>query len=184
MSQELVVIAVDDPIKAQEMLLAASRLASDGKLGIDDAVILTKSTDGRSHRIETTDLTPMEGGVGGAFWGLFFGTILLGPVGGLVTGAVTGGAGALLAKVIDRGISDEFVAQMENILEPGHAALCLLTDFEDNEAVLHELNRFDGTLVWSNLPPAAAAEVQAALEGGDVDHAIPVTPPAPRDPTD
>ena len=178
MSQELVVIAVDDPMKAQEMLMAAGRLGKDGKLGIDDAVIVTRSADGRhTHKLETTDLTPAEGGFGGAFWGLLLGTLIAGPVGGLVTGAVTGGAGALLAKIIDRGISDEFIRQMEGLLEPGHAALCLLTDFEDNEAVLRELNRFDGTLIWSNLPPEAATAINAALASGDDEHALPVDPP-------
>ena len=183
MPQQLVVIAVDSPARAQELLLAAGQLASEGKLGIDDAVILTKAADGHSHKLETTDLTPIEGGVGGAFWGLFLGTLLLGPVGGLVTGAVTGGAGALLAKVVDRGISDEFLGEMEALLQPGHAALCLLTDFEDDQAVLHELNRFDGKLIWSNLPPEAAAEINRALEAGETGHAVPVEDrPAPPPP--
>jgi uncharacterized membrane protein len=185
MPKQLVVIGVDDPLKAQELLLAASRLAGEGDLALDDAVILTKSVDGRAHKIETTDLTPAEGGLGGAFWGLFLGTILLGPVGGLVTGAVTGGAGALLAKVVDRGISDEFVERMETLLEPGHAALCLLADIGDDDAVLHELDRFDGTLIWSDLPPEVAHEIEAALETGHHDHAIPVSAPEddPTDPT-
>lgn len=173
MTQQLVVIAVDDPMKAQEMLMAAGRLAKDGKLGIDDAVILTKNADGKTHKLETTDMTPAEGGLGGAFWGLLFGTLLAGPVGGLVTGAVTGGAGALMAKLIDRGISDDFIKQMEDLLEPNHAALCLLTRFTDNEATIHELNRFDGKLIWSNLPPEVAEDVNEALQSGDTGHAIP-----------
>jgi uncharacterized membrane protein len=178
MSQSLVVIAVNGPMEAQEMLMAAGRLGNEGKLDIDDAVIITKSDDGRHvHKLETTDLTPAEGGFGGAFWGLLFGTLLAGPVGGLITGAVTGGAGALLAQVIDRGISDDFIRQMENLLEPGHAALCLLTDFEDNKAVIHELNRFDGKLIWSNLPPEVAEVVQLALDAGDADQSLPIDSP-------
>ncbi|HEY6531137.1 MAG TPA: DUF1269 domain-containing protein [Acidimicrobiales bacterium] len=185
MAEQIVVIAVDSPSKAQEMLLAAGQLAAAGKLGIKDAVVLTKSGDGHSHKLETTDLTPVEGGVGGAFWGLFLGTLVLGPVGGLVTGAVTGGAGALLAKVMDRGISDEFIEEMEGLLEPGHAALCLLTDQDDDDddAVLQELNRFDGKLIWSNLPPEAAAEVTRALEAGDTEHSLPIEPPSASTPT-
>ena len=69
MSQELVVIAVDDPMKAQEMLMAAGRLGHDGKLDIDDAVIITKSSDGHhTHKLETTDLTPAEGGYLLSLW--------------------------------------------------------------------------------------------------------------------
>ena len=159
--------------------MAAGRLGHEGKLDIDDAVVITKSADGHhTHKLETTDLTPAEGGFGGAFWGLLFGTLLAGPVAGLVTGAVTGGAGALLAKLIDRGISDDFIKQMETLLEPGHAALCLLTNYEDNAAVLQELNRFDGELMWSNLSPEAAAAVNEALHDGNTDHALPVDPPA------
>jgi uncharacterized membrane protein len=177
-TQELVVIAVDSTEKAQELLLAAGRLAADGKLGIDDAVVLSKSADGNAHKLETTDLTPIEGGVGGAFWGLFLGTLVLGPVGGLVAGAVTGGAGALLAKVVDRGISDSFTKEMESLLEPGHAAVCILTNYEDSAAVLAELNRFEGKVIWSNLPTEAVDEINRALEAGDVEHAFPVDPPS------
>ena len=179
MTQQIVVIAVDDPLKAQEMLIAAGRLAKDERLGIDDAVIISKNADGRAHKIETTDMTPVEGGLGGAFWGLLLGTLVAGPVGGLVTGAVTGGAGALLAKVIDRGISDEFIEEMEDLLQPGDAALCLLTNFADNEAAVHELNRFDGKLIWSNLPPEAAIAVNEALHAGDTQAAIPVEDATP-----
>ena len=183
MTQQLVVIAVDDPLKAQEMLIAAGRLAKDEHLGIDDAVIVSKTDDGRAHKIETTDMTPVEGGLGGAFWGLLLGTLVAGPVVGLATGAVTGGAGALLAKIIDRGISDEFIEQMEDLLEPGDAALCLLTNFADNEAAIHELNRFDGTLIWSNLPPEAAIAVNDALHAGETHGAIPVDEPPSADDT-
>jgi len=183
MPQELVVIAVNSVDKAQQLLRAAGELAADGKVGIHDAVVLSKSSDGRSHKLETTDLTPIEGGVGGAFWGLFLGTLVLGPVGGVVAGAVTGGAGVLLSKVLDRGISDEFAKEMETLLEPGHAAVCLLVDLDDNVAVLQELDHFEGKVLWSNLPAEAVAEINRALESGDGAHALPVdgpdAPPAP-----
>lgn len=173
MTQELVVIAVDSSSKAQELLLAAGQLAADGNLKIEDAVVLSKSADGHDHKLETTDLTPVEGGVGGAFWGLFLGTIVLGPVGGLVAGAVTGGAGALLAKVVDHGIHDDFVKQMQGLLEPGQSAVCLLTSGDgDREAILHQLEHFDGQLLWSDLPPEAAAEINRALAAGDAEHSI------------
>ena len=182
MSRQLVVIGVDDPSAAREMLFAAGQLAQQGKLGLDDAVILTRSADGRAHKLETTDITPVEGGVGGAFWGLLLGTLVLGPVGGLVTGAVTGGAGALLAKIVDRGISDDFLEEMERLLRPGQAALCLLTSGDADPAVLEQLEQFDGRLIWSDLPPEVAADVNEALAAGQSDHALPISPTAPPTP--
>ena len=117
MAQQLVVIAFDDALKAHELLLAASRLQAHGELSVEDAVIITKDPDGRTHRVETTDLTPAEGALSGAFWGLLFGTLLLGPWGGLVTSAASAGGGALLGKLIDRGVSDDFIKQMRSEIE-------------------------------------------------------------------
>lgn len=166
MSQQLVVIAFDDALKAHELLLAASRLQAHGELSIEDAVIITKDPDGRTHRIETTDLTPAEGALSGAFWGLLFGTLLLGPVGGLVTSAASAGGGALLGKLIDRGISDEFIRQMRSEIERGTTAVVFLVNFAHADALAREMGRFDGTLIFSTLPEDVKDLVNEALEEG------------------
>lgn len=166
MAQQLVVIAFDDPMKAQELLVAASRLQSHGELSVEDAVIITKDPDGATHRIETTDLTPAEGALSGAFWGLLFGTLLLGPLGGLVTSAASAGGGALLGKLVDRGISDEFVKQMRSEIDRGTTAVVFLVNFGHRDAVARELARFDGVLVYSTLSDAARAALEDALADG------------------
>lgn len=165
--QQLNVIAFDDHLRAQELLLACTRLAEQGHLAIVDAVVVTKSPDGHAHAHETTELTPAEGALGGGFWGLLIGTLLLGPIGGVVTGAVTAGGGALLTDLIDRGVSRQFVKQIKTELQANSAALILLTDHTDLEALDRELARFAGaTLLWSNLPADARAAVEAALAAG------------------
>ncbi len=180
MSQQLVVIAFDDPMKAQELLLAASRLQSHGELSVEDAVIITKDPDGATHRIETTDLTPAEGALSGAFWGLLFGTLLLGPIGGLVTSAASAGGGALLGKLVDRGVSDEFIKQMKSEIDRGTTAVVFLVNFAHRDAVARELARFDGTLVYSTLSDDAKAAIEEALaEGRALEHALEVRYPDP-----
>lgn len=171
--QQLAVIAFDDAMRAQELLLAASRLQRDGEISLEDAVIVTKSPDGKTHRIETTDLTPAEGALSGAFWGLLFGTLLLGPVGGLITSAASAGGGALLGKLIDRGISDEFIKDVKDHLDRGRTAVVFLVNFAHRDAVARELRRFDGELVFSTLPDDAKAAIEEALaEGQTNNHAL------------
>src|SRR4051794_34821359 len=105
---QLNVITFDDPFRAQEYLLATTRLAANGDVTLHDAVFVAKDDRGRVHVQETTDITPVRGATSSGFWGLILGTLLLGPVGGLAAGAITAGGGALLGKLIDYGIKDEF----------------------------------------------------------------------------
>ena len=162
-AHQLVVIGFDDPSQAQELLVAAARLQAHGELSVEDAVIITKDPDGATHRIETTDLTPAEGALSGAFWGLLFGTLLLGPIGGLVASAASAGGGALLGKLVDRGISDEFIKEMRAEIDRGTTAVVFLVNFAHRDAVARELARFDGVLVYSTLSPESRVAIESAL---------------------
>ncbi|BCJ37677.1 hypothetical protein Athai_51800 [Actinocatenispora thailandica] len=57
-ARKLVVIDFDDALRAQEFLLAATRLVKEGQLTLHDAVFVSRGADGRSMVRETTDLTP------------------------------------------------------------------------------------------------------------------------------
>lgn len=166
MPNDLVVIVTDSRIEAEEMLLAATRLRQEGKLTLEDAVVVEKTEAGHTHVHNTVDLSPGEGAMIAGFWGLLLGTLLAGPAGGVVVGAVTAAGGALLGALLDRGISLEFVRDLERELQAGTAAAVFLTSAEDREAVLAELGRFEGRLLWSNLPREARAAVEDALSGG------------------
>ena len=180
---QLNVVTFDNPLKAQEFLLAMTRLATEGKIKLLDAVFVTKSPDGEKVRVhETTDVTPGRGALSGGAWGLLIGTLLLGPIGGLATGALSAGSGALMGRLIDAGVEQEFVEQIKEAVPQGRTALILLTDDADREAVVEELKRFPGaTLMWSNLPPAARQELTDALAAGVEPGAVEVltTPPQP-----
>ena len=173
---QLNVITLDDPLRAQELLLAMTRLASKGDLKLEDAVFVTKSEEGRVKVRQTSDLTPGEGALSGGFWGLLFGTLLLGPMGGLAVGAASAGTGALMGKLIDAGVDDEFIQRIKEEVEPGRTALILLSEGGDAEAIDAELERFAGArLLWSNLPPAARHAVEEALAAGHEHEHVEVT---------
>jgi uncharacterized membrane protein len=163
-NSRLLVISFDDPLRAQEFLIAASRMQRDRQLQLHDAVIINRATDGTSHVTETSDVTPAQAGMGGAVWGLLIGTLLGGPIGGLIGGAAAGGGGALFAKLRDTGVKDATIAELRNAVPPGRTAVALLVSHVSIADLQHELARFPrAELVETDLPPAAVNAVQEAL---------------------
>jgi uncharacterized membrane protein len=163
-NQKLLVISFDDPLKAQELLLTVVRLQKNNELQLHDAVIVRRDADGGSHVVETTDITPGRGAMGVGIWGLLFGTLFAGPIGGLVVGAATAGGGALYAKLVDHGIKDATVHELRTAVPPGRTALALLVSHLSITDLQLELARYPGAvLVESDLPPAVVAAVQEAL---------------------
>lgn len=177
--EQLTVVVFDNPLSAEEFLLAVTRLGTEGTVTLRDAVFVTKDSDGHGRVHETTDLSPGAGALGGAFWGLLIGTLLMGPAGGLVTGALSAGGGALLGKLIDAGVHDDIVKTVKDDLGPGHTALVLLSDGGE-DAIEAELARFpQARLVAGHLSPDARSVIDEALTSGEVDHAAPVTDQRP-----
>lgn len=178
--RQLNVIVLDDAIEAQELLLAMTRLSTQDKLVLEDAVFVTRTEDGKVRVHETADMTAGEGALSGGFWGLLFGTLLLGPVGGLAVGAASAGTGALVGKLVDAGVSDEFVDGVKDQLAPGQTALILLTAGGDLEALEAEAARFAGArLLYSNLPPEARQAIEEALAAGETRPEVEVTATPP-----
>jgi uncharacterized membrane protein len=163
-NSKLLVISFDDPLRAQEFLLAAARLQRDGELQLHDAVIIRREADGTSRVTETTDVTPSQAGVGAGVWGLLLGTLFGGPIGGLVVGAASAGGGALYAKLVDTGVKDETIQQLRTSVPPGHTAVALLVSHVSMADLQRELARFpNSTLIETDMPPAAVNAVQEAL---------------------
>lgn len=164
--RKLIVLAFDSPLKAQEALMAATRLMTEGEILLHDAVFVAKDANGETVVKETTDVTPGEAAMDGAFWGLLFGTLLAGPVGALVGGAISAGTGALAAKLIDTGVPDQCVQQLRDTVTPGTTALALLVSHVHLEALVKEMRRFAGAqIVTTDLPDATVAAVREALAG-------------------
>jgi len=163
-NSKLLVISFEDGLRAQEFLLAVSRLQKNNEIQLHDAVLIARDEDGKSHVRETTDVTPGQAGVGAGVWGLLLGTLFGGPIGGLVVGAASAGGGALLARLIDTGVKDETINQLRTTVPPGRVAVALLVSHVSVADLQRELTRFPhAELVETDLPDAAVAAVQNAL---------------------
>src|SRR3954469_25578354 len=167
-NSRLLVISFEDPLRAQEFLLAAAGLQQRDQLKLHDAVLIARDADGASHVKETTDVTPGQAGVGAGVWGLLLGTLFGGPIGGLVVGAATAGGGALYAKLRDTGVKDATIEQLRKAVPPGRTAVALLVSHVSVAELQRELARFPrADLVETDMPPAAVNAVQEALNEGN-----------------
>jgi uncharacterized membrane protein len=162
--QRLAAFSFDDDLRAVEFLTAVTRLARDGKLALHDAVFVVKGQDGKTHIRETKDLQPGPTALSAGLWSGLFGLLLGGPVGLLIAGGIGAGAGAVTAKLVDVGVTDDFVAQLREMVQPGTTTVAVLADDVDTDAVLAELQRFSGAhYVAGNLPLAGIQAVRDAL---------------------
>lgn len=162
--RKLLVIDFDDGMRAQEFLLAATRMMRNGQIAVHDAVFVSRDEQGRSTVQETTDITPGRGALGGAVWGLLIGTLVAGPIGALVGGAASAGGGALLGKLIDTGIKDDKIKELREHVKPGTTALALQVSKVSTADLQRELDRFPGASVMeSELPDDALHAVHEAI---------------------
>lgn len=169
--RSLVVLEFENQMAAQEMLTALGRMSSEGTLLLQDAVFVTKTDKGKVRVVETTDASPGQAAMGGAFWGLLFGILLFIPVIGMAIGA---GTAALMAKLVDTGIDDKFVKDLRSSIEPGKVYLAALVSHVNSEKALEEMQRYAGmaTVVTTNLAPDAVGRLQAALNEHQVTQGV------------
>jgi uncharacterized membrane protein len=164
--QTLVGISFPDIYRAQEFLTAASGLAAKGSLQLKDAVLVVKEDDGKTHVKETIDPEPGRTAFSAALWAGLFGLILGGPVGWAAGLAVGGVGGAVTAKVVDLGVSDEWVDWFRQAVQPGTSTVVLLIEELEAEALVAEAERFAGAeLVYANLADDTLDRIEAALAG-------------------
>jgi uncharacterized membrane protein len=162
--QTIVGISFSDAFRAQEFLTATTRLASQQRIELLDAVTIVKDQTGKTLVRETTDLQPATSALSGGMWAGLFGLILGGPVGWLAGTAIGAGAGAVAAKVIDHGIPDDWVKWFREAVQPGTVTVVSLLGRLDQAAALEELQRFGGAkLVYANVPSDVVQRIRDAL---------------------
>lgn len=156
---DLWAFVLDGPLRAQEALLAASRLVAREHLQLEDAAIVTK-VGGRVRVQQTRDVTTGQGAVSGAWWGTLAGLFVGAPLVGAALGAAAGG---LFGKLRDHGIDDDEMRRMGDELAEGEAALFLLVADCHRAWALHEVSRFPGRLLATTAAEDVAAQVRDRL---------------------
>jgi uncharacterized membrane protein len=160
----ILVIAFDSPLKSREAFLAFQRLQVDQGLLVHDAVFIEKDAQGHATAIETIDPQPASSAVNSSLWGALLGTLIAGPVGTLVGAVTSAGLGALAAKLIDIGIPDATVQELEEATPASSSALALLVSQVNEDKLEAELLRWKSAkLVRSDLTPYTVQRLRNAL---------------------
>ena len=158
----LIAISFDEPLLAQELLLAFARLAKRSEIDIEDAAIVAKDGDGKISLRQTRDVMPGQGAASGGWVGALVG-IIGGPLGVIAGGALGAAAGGLFAKLRDVGIDDDHMREMGERLSRDSAALFVLLNDYDVTAIAMELRRFDGELFGSTADDAISQRFRDEL---------------------
>ena len=153
----LIALVFEDQFKGEEARAALYRMAGEGLLNIADTVLIAKKPDGKTE-VSQEDRVTGEGQ-------------RTGHLVGLVAAAITGtfpfilagtAGGRLVGRLMDYGITNRFVKNVKQELEPGTSALIVLADSdpERRQVIAERLQEFGPKVLESDLP----ANVQQDLE--------------------
>jgi uncharacterized membrane protein len=160
---DLIVVAFDDEATAFELRTALVKMQKEYLIEMEDAVVVTKSADGKVALHQAVNLTA-TGAVGGGMWGALVGLLFLNPLLGAAVGA---GAGALSGKLTDIGINDQFMKDIGSTLKDGGAAVCVLVRKVTGDKVLEGLTQFKnkGRVLQTSLTKEQEDKLKAAMGG-------------------
>ena len=158
---DLVVVGFEDEYTAFEMRAALARLQNEYLIDTEDVVVVTKNRQGKVKLHQAANLSA-AGAVSGGFWGTLIGLLFLNPILGVVVDA---GCGTLARKLSDIGISEGFIKELAEILQPGTSSLFVLVRRATPGKVLEELSGFEGRVITTSLTRDKEEELRDLLSG-------------------
>jgi len=143
MSHTIIVVTFEDEKNATRALKVLESLGTEKLFKLSDAVVLEKDFDGSVAVTETRDVSGGRGAAVGGVAGLVIGSLLGGPIGGALLGTATG---AIVAKVVDTGVSNKKIAEVSQALERSSSALLLELEAGDPEKLVAAISETGGEL--------------------------------------
>lgn len=177
---ELMVIGFNGKHRAAEVLNELVTMNVSFAIDLQDAVAVYRTDHGKLRVDQSVEPTPKEGAAVGALMGGIIGAALLAPFTLGASAAVAAGAiGAsaatlgLTGAVIGAddadswkkayGISDEFVAQVGGMVQPGDSAVFVLARAADPVAVAERFRGYGGTVLRTTLPREVATKFEQVM---------------------
>jgi uncharacterized membrane protein len=154
----LIAIAYPDALTAEEVRKELASASSEYLVELHDAVVVERDADSKVKLRQAYNPTG-TGAAGGAMWGGIIGILFLAPLLGMAFGAATG---ALVGKMSDIGINDDFMKQLGAKLPTG-AALIALGHSDTPERVLERLAPFGGEVIQTSLSEEDEARLRSAI---------------------
>jgi uncharacterized membrane protein len=155
----LIAIAYPDRDTAEQVRQELVRATKEHLVRLEDAVVVEHQADGKI-KLHQAMSTTGAGAAGGAMWGGLIGLLFLAPLLGMAVGAASG---ALGGKMADVGVSDDFVRDLGDKLQPGAAALIALGSTDARDKVIERVRPFGGEILQSSLSTEQEEQLRAAL---------------------
>ena len=151
----LIVIGYDNPVHARSAYDEVLALQADFIADLRGVAIVTVDAEGKNH-VETPQKIVGIGAASGALWGMLIGLLFFVPF----LGAALGGAmGALFGKLAKSGINDTFRQQVQELLEPGKAAVVIMAEKITEDKFADRMAPHGGTLLKTSLSEADEREL-------------------------
>jgi len=152
---ELIVIGYDSPVQARSAYSEVLALQSDFIADLRGVAIVTVDSEGKNH-VETPQKIVGLGAASGALWGMLIGLLFFVPF----LGAALGGAmGALFGKLAKSGINDTFRQQVQDLLQPGKAAVVIMAEKITEDKFADRMAPHGGTLLKTSMSEADEREL-------------------------
>lgn len=158
---DLVAIVYPSEEKAEEVRNKLFELQKEYLITLGDAVIATRSQDGKVKLNQVFHPT-LAGAASGSFWGLLIGMLFLNPLLGVAAGAA---GGALGGAMTDVGIEDAFMKKLADSIEPGSAALFVLIKEVTADKVIAAIRDYGGVVLKTSFDEKKEHLLREALAG-------------------
>jgi uncharacterized membrane protein len=178
---ELIVVGFKkDMYRASEVLNTLQDMNSSWVVDLNDAVAVYRDYSGKLRVDQSYQMTTGEGAAWGGLFGGLIGAMLAAPftagisaaaaaatvaagsLSGVTLGATAGAIDADSWKE-DFGISDDFVQQVGNLVQPGDSAIFALLRTINPELVAAQFKGYGGTILRTTLSAEQRAKVEATL---------------------
>lgn len=155
----LTVLAFQNEQEAEQMLGILKSLQARNLIRVEDAALLTRTIDGKPKIRQANDLVG-AGTLGGAFWGLLLGALFFIPLIGIAIGA---GMGVLFGKMAGICIDDDFIERVSHEIQPGKAAVFILTREAVIDKATEALIPYHYTMIYTSLSKEDEAGLRETL---------------------
>jgi uncharacterized membrane protein len=164
---QLIMVGVPSREVGLEALERIDDAVAAGTITVDDAALVYRNDKGKVKVQQTHDVTAKKGSLWGGGVGLLVGLVAAPAV--VAATAVGAGAGAILGKARDSGISDKLMKQIGELIEGSEAAVFILADDSSSlliAAAIEELMAGGADIAYQVVPPEAQDFLRETLKLG------------------
>lgn len=158
---ELIIVGYRDHATAGRAADRVIELQRDFIVELSGLATVRVDDDGKKH-VDLPHKIVGASAAAGGLWGVMIGLLFLAPGLGLLLG---GAVGALSGKLGKAGINRAFQERVEDLLEPGHAAVVIMARKMTEDKFNAGMSEFGGTVLQTSLSEEDEAELAAELGG-------------------